>query len=91
MALFPWEHKQDPHRYNSKGLNLRINKIDFFSFYVGESCLCGKMMKSPFTGLDEKASDLLGLIHTDLFGPFRTIARSSERYFITFNDDFKRY
>ncbi|KAI3790922.1 hypothetical protein L2E82_04358 [Cichorium intybus] len=36
-------------------------------------------------------SDLLGLIHTNVCGPFRTMTRSSERYFITFIDDFSRF
>ncbi|KAD2393209.1 hypothetical protein E3N88_40186 [Mikania micrantha] len=38
-----------------------------------------------------RASDLLGLIHTDVCGPFRIMSRSGERYFITFTDDFSRY
>ena len=36
---------------------------------VCESCLLGKMTKAPFSGKDERASDLLGLIHSDVLGP----------------------
>ncbi|KAI3821376.1 hypothetical protein L1987_08943 [Smallanthus sonchifolius] len=61
------------------------------SFDICESCLCGKMTKAPFTGTGGRATDLLGLIHTDECGPFRTMSRSGERYFITFTDDFSRY
>ena len=61
------------------------------SFDVCESCLCGKMTKAPFTGIDERAFDLLRLIHTDVCGPFRTMTRNSEKYFITFTDDFSRF
>ncbi|KAD4179844.1 hypothetical protein E3N88_28435 [Mikania micrantha] len=61
------------------------------SFDICESCLCGKMTKAPFTGIGGRASDLLGLIHTDVCGPFRIMSRSGERYFITFTDDFSRY
>jgi hypothetical protein len=56
-----------------------------------ESCLHGKMTKAPFTGQSEGASDLLGLVHTDVCGPMSSIARGGFQYFITFTDDFSRY
>ncbi|KAD3336791.1 hypothetical protein E3N88_32310 [Mikania micrantha] len=37
------------------------------SFDICESCLWGKMTKAPFTGIGGDASDLLGLIHTDIW------------------------
>jgi hypothetical protein len=40
------------------------------SFDICESCLSGKMTKAPFTGIGGRAADLLGLIHTDVYGPF---------------------
>ena len=49
------------------------------------------MTKSPFNKKGERASDLLGLIHTDVYGPFSTSARGGYLYFITFIDDFSRY
>ena len=50
------------------------------------------MIKVPFTNKGERAKDLLGLIHTDVCGPFSTSAREDYMYFITFtNDDFSRY
>ncbi|KAG8496998.1 hypothetical protein CXB51_008222 [Gossypium anomalum] len=49
------------------------------------------MTKSPFTGKSEPASDLLGLIHSDVCGPINTQARGGFHYFITFTDDFSRY
>ena len=49
------------------------------------------MTKTPFTGIGARAADLLGLIHTDVCGPFRTMSRGGERYFITFTDDHNRY
>ena len=61
------------------------------SFDICESCLCGKMTKSPFSGSSERASDLLGIIHTDVCGPFKVMTRYGERYYITFTDDFSRY
>ena len=49
------------------------------------------MTKAPFAGHSERASDLLGLIHTDVCGPISSIARRGYQYFITFIDDFSRY
>ncbi|KAK8509013.1 hypothetical protein V6N12_016857 [Hibiscus sabdariffa] len=57
---------------------------------VGAS-VSGKMTKAPFTGKGERASDLLGLIHSDVCGPMNTQARGGFQYFITFIDDFSRY
>ncbi|KAK8636801.1 hypothetical protein V6N13_064238 [Hibiscus sabdariffa] len=49
------------------------------------------MTKAPFSGKVERASDLLGLIHSDVCGPLNTQARGGFQYFITFTDDFSRY
>ncbi|KAL4308299.1 hypothetical protein GQ457_01G020660 [Hibiscus cannabinus] len=46
------------------------------------------MSKAPFSGKGERASDLLGLIHSDVCGPMNTQARGGYQYFITFTDDF---
>ena len=56
-----------------------------------ESCLLGKMTKTPFTGQSERASDLLGLVHTNVCEQMSSIARGVFMYFITFTDDFSRY
>ena len=56
-----------------------------------ESCLLGKMTKSPFTEKGEKATELLGLVHTDVCEPMSTSARDRYFYFITFMDDLSRY
>ncbi|KAJ9552910.1 hypothetical protein OSB04_016955 [Centaurea solstitialis] len=53
-----------------------------------ESCLSGKMTKQPFNKENERATDLLEIIHTDVCGPFSHVARGGYRYFITFTDDF---
>src|SRR3954462_15686371 len=49
------------------------------------------MTKSYFSGLPERATDFLELIHTDVCGPMSTTARGGYHYFITFTDDFSRY
>ncbi|KAI3708868.1 hypothetical protein L2E82_38397 [Cichorium intybus] len=68
---------------------LKANEND--SFDICESCLHGKMTKAPFSGTNERAKDLLGIIHTDVCGPFKPMTRYGERYFITFTDDFSRF
>ena len=56
-----------------------------------ESCLKGKIARSPFTGSFERASQILGLVHTDVCGPFGEMAKGGFLYFITFTDDHSRY
>ncbi|GJR02838.1 retrotransposon protein, putative, ty1-copia subclass [Tanacetum coccineum] len=56
-----------------------------------KSCIIGKMARKPFRHQVERAKDLLGLIHNDVCGRFRTISREGASYFIIFTDDFSRY
>jgi ribulose bisphosphate carboxylase small subunit len=49
------------------------------------------MTKAPFNKVNERATKLLALVHTDVCGPIRTCARGGYSYFIIFNDDFIRY
>src|SRR4051812_30983037 len=68
-----------------------LTLFDLESFETCESCLFGKMTKTPFAKSCERASDLLGLVHSDVCGPMSTIARGGYEYFITFTDDLSRY
>ncbi|KAJ9556790.1 hypothetical protein OSB04_011404 [Centaurea solstitialis] len=68
-----------------------LGAFDFKPFSNCESCLSGKMTKHPFNKDNERANDLLEIIHTDVCGPFSHEARGGYRYFITFTDDFSRY
>ncbi|CAN6573251.1 unnamed protein product [Malus baccata var. baccata] len=56
-----------------------------------EPCLLGKMTKSPFTSKGERATEILGLIHTDVCGPMSTTSRGGFSYYITFIDDHSRF
>ena len=49
------------------------------------------MTKAPFVGQSDRATDLLGLVHTDVCGPMSSTARGGFQYFITFTDDLSRY
>ena len=68
-----------------------LESINNVSFDKCTSCISGKMARKPFSHVGERATDLLGLIHTDVCGPFRTMSREGANYFITFTDDFSRY
>ena len=66
----------------------RILEIDDCeSLPTNESCLLGKMTKSPFNEKDETASDILDLKYTDVCEPMNICARGGYYYFITFTDD----
>ncbi|KAJ9542935.1 hypothetical protein OSB04_029441 [Centaurea solstitialis] len=68
-----------------------LGTFDFKPFDNCKSCLSGKMTKEPFNKDNERASDLLEIVHTDVCGPFSHEARGGYWYFITFTDDFSRY
>ncbi|KAJ9558658.1 hypothetical protein OSB04_013272 [Centaurea solstitialis] len=68
-----------------------LGTFDYKPFDNCESCLSGKMTKQPFNKENERATDLLEIIHTDVCGPFSHVVRGGYRYFITFTDDFSRY
>ncbi|KAJ9545152.1 hypothetical protein OSB04_024859 [Centaurea solstitialis] len=68
-----------------------LGTFDYKPFDNCESCLSGKMTKQPFNKENERATDLLEIIHTDVCGPFSHVARGAYRYFVTFTDDFSRY
>ncbi|GJZ68045.1 retrotransposon protein, putative, ty1-copia subclass [Tanacetum coccineum] len=47
-----------------------------------------KMTRKPFLHRTERATNLLGLIHTNVCGPLRHVSRQGAGYFITFMDDY---
>nr|GEX88376.1 hypothetical protein [Tanacetum cinerariifolium] len=49
------------------------------------------MTKKSFPHRPERATDLLGIIHTDVCGPLIHVSRQGASYFITFTDDYSRY
>ncbi|GJR34779.1 retrotransposon protein, putative, ty1-copia subclass [Tanacetum coccineum] len=56
-----------------------------------KSCISRKMARKPFPHQVERAKDLLGLTHTHVCGPFRTVSREGDSYFVTFTDDFSHF
>ncbi|GKA58903.1 retrotransposon protein, putative, ty1-copia subclass [Tanacetum coccineum] len=61
------------------------------SFDQWVSCLSGKMTRKSFPHRPERATDLLGIIHTDMCGSLRHVSRQGASYFITFTYDYSRY
>ncbi|KAJ9548524.1 hypothetical protein OSB04_021067 [Centaurea solstitialis] len=57
-----------------------LGNFDYKPFDNCESCLSGKMTKKPFNNENERATDLLEIIHTDVCGPFSHVARGGYRY-----------
>ncbi|GKD81655.1 retrotransposon protein, putative, ty1-copia subclass, partial [Tanacetum coccineum] len=68
-----------------------LNSTDIKFFKKRVSCMSRKMARKPYSHQVERAKDLLGLIHIDVCGPFRTVSRQGASYFVTFTDDFSRY
>ncbi|GJU03050.1 retrotransposon protein, putative, ty1-copia subclass [Tanacetum coccineum] len=58
-----------------------LKSTDEESFDKCASCLSGKMTRKPFPHRTERANDLLGIIHTDVYGPLRHGSRQGASYF----------
>src|SRR4051812_18844169 len=75
-------------KLHSDGL---LESLVFESLERCEACLMGKMAKTPFSGMMERATDLLEIIHTDVCGPMSVSSRGGYRYILIFTDDLSRY
>ena len=82
MALSSWPYKQT---HMSKQDSL--GSFDLESYETCESCLSGKMTRSPFAGKGERASAVLEVIHSHVYGPMTTYACGGFSYFITIIND----
>jgi hypothetical protein len=63
-----------------------LESLDFESFDTCEPCLIGKMIKTPFSRIMERATDLLEIIHTDVCGPMSISTYGGYRYFSLFDE-----
>src|SRR3954467_5681164 len=75
-------------KLHSDGL---LESLDFESLERCEACMMGKMTKTPFSSMMERAMDLLEIIHTDVCGPMSVASRGGYRYVLTLTDDLSRY
>nr|GEX96501.1 retrotransposon protein, putative, Ty1-copia subclass [Tanacetum cinerariifolium] len=68
-----------------------LNSTELRAFEKCVSCMSGKMTRKPYTHQVKRSKDLLGLIHTDVCGPFKIMSRQGANYLVTFTDDLSRY
>ncbi|GJU63722.1 retrotransposon protein, putative, ty1-copia subclass [Tanacetum coccineum] len=68
-----------------------LDSTNIKSFEKCVACMFVKMARKPYSHHVKRAKDLLGLIQTDVCGPFKIMSRQGAYYFITFTDDFSRY
>ncbi|KAK8956812.1 hypothetical protein KSP39_PZI000126 [Platanthera zijinensis] len=55
-----------------------------------ESCILGKQPRSSYPAHCTRSSAPFDLLHSDVWGPYKTTSISGFRYFITFIDDYSR-
>ena len=59
---------------------------------VCKGCVIGKHPEHKFDrGKANRATSILGLIHSDISGPMPITSMNGSRYLLTFIDDFSRY
>src|SRR3954463_13865261 len=59
-----------------------LESLDYESLDACKPCLLGKMTKTPFSRIMERATDLLEIIHIDVCNPMSIKARDGYRYFL---------
>jgi len=68
-----------------------VTGIENINEYQCESCLKGKMTKRSSKKEGSRATGVLEIIHSDICGPMSEETFGSQRYFISFIDDFTRF
>ena len=68
-----------------------LESLDYELVDACEPCLMGKMTKTPFSRTMERTTDLLEIIHTDVYCPMNIEDRGRYHYFMIFTDDLSRY
>ena len=65
--------------------------LDFSYFDTCVDCIKGKLTTKVRNAKIDRCIELLGVIHTDIFGPFTHLTIGGYKYFISFIDDYSRY
>ncbi|GKD09732.1 retrotransposon protein, putative, ty1-copia subclass [Tanacetum coccineum] len=73
--------------YVGNGVRAQVEAIGSYDLVLPN----GLMTRKGFPHRTERATDLLGLIHTDVCSPLRHVSRQGASYFITFMDDYSSY
>ena len=78
MDVYLWHYRLshlDKNRINRLAWEKNLDINDCESLIACESCLLGKMTKSPFNEKGEGADKVLGLIYSDVCGPVNLSTR----------------
>lgn len=67
---------------------MKLNIPDNLSCNICLQCKCSVR---PFKRSENRANELLGIIHTDVCGPMNTTSSGGAKYMLTFIDDKSRY
>nr|GEW27350.1 retrotransposon protein, putative, Ty1-copia subclass [Tanacetum cinerariifolium] len=86
-------HDLVPNVNSSYNVSNKRSKHNLDSTYLWHCRLAhiSTMTKKPFPHHTERATDLLGILHTGVCGPLRHVSRHGASYFITFTDDYSHY
>lgn len=72
---------------NNNGIDIKGNNV-----INCISCIQGKQVQLPFKrNYEDRTSEVLEIVHTDLCGPMRTDSLGRHRYFVVFIDDYSRW
>ena len=80
---------------NEKGLEMLAKKNAFtnpgsMAFKACEDCAMGKLHKVTFQLRQQRKTEVLDLVHTDVCGPMDVVSFGGSQYFITFIDNASR-
>lgn len=56
-----------------------------------DTCLKGKMTRTPFPKGSDRKSKILEIIHTDVWGPIQSTSLGGAKYYVEFIDDHSKY
>ncbi|GJX27363.1 transposable element [Tanacetum coccineum] len=78
-----------------KSLNLLIKQgllkgLSSFKLYLCDHCINGKTTRVKFGTTIHKTQGILDYVHSDVWGPSKTISLGGRHYYVTFVDDFSR-
>ena len=68
-----------------------LSNLDFLDFDTCVDCIKGKLTCKVRNAKIDRCTKLLGVIHTDICGPFTPLTMGGYKYFIRFIDDCSRY
>jgi len=81
----------DLKRMNNNGIVVGLNLNSKLQEINCEICNKSKIHVQPFKTSENRESEVLGLVHSDICSPTKTESLGGAKYFVTFIDDYSRY